>query len=84
MLHIYEKVTATNLPNYSTAHCQLPSNFQFKESEALIQNPEDATTVDCLKFGFPVGYQGLIPTPTVTNHSSVIHHPGDITAFITK
>ena len=31
MLHIYVEVTATGLPNYITAHHQLPSNRQFKE-----------------------------------------------------
>ena len=37
-----------------------------------------------MKFGFPVGYDGLIPTPTVTNHSLDIHHPCDMAAYITK
>ena len=48
-MHIYEKVTATGLPNYIMTHCHLPSNLQVKEWEALIYNADDAAMVNCLK-----------------------------------
>ena len=60
------------------------SNLQFEEWEALIHNTEDATIVNCLKFGFLVGYEGLILTPTVANNSLAIHHPRDVAVYTTK
>ena len=64
MLHICEMVTATDLPNYIGACTQLPSNLCFKAWQALVCNADDTITVDCLKFGFPVGYEGRIRTTT--------------------
>ena len=81
---IYEKVAATGHANYSTAHCQLCSNLRFSMWEALIHEPQYVVMVDCLKVGFPVGYQGPIPTPTEFNHTLAILHPGDIVAYISK
>ena len=84
ILHVYEVVIATGLPNYIGALGQLPSNVCLCEWEALLCNAEDTITVHCLKLRFPVGYYGPIPTPTVSNHSSTLHHPHDVAAYITK
>ena len=84
MLHVYEVVMATGLPNYTGACFQLPSIICFSEWEALAHSAEDTITVDCLKFGFPVGYKGPIPTAAVRNHSWALHHPCDVAAYITK
>ena len=58
---IYSKVAATRQPKHLAAQCQLPANLRFAEWETLLRSPEDVVTVDCLKCGFPVGYQGPIP-----------------------
>ena len=69
MLHICEVVMVAGQPNYLGAYCQLPAKLYFKEWEALVTNQEDTLTVDCIKFGFWVGYEGPIHTPAVCNHS---------------
>ena len=50
----------------------------------LVRNPEEARTVDCLKYRFPVGYEGPVPTPAASNHALAVHHPRDMAAYITK
>ena len=77
-------VAATGQPNYIAGCCQLPSDLQFKVWKSLIWEPEDVLTVDYLKFGFLVGYQGPIPTPAEINHSSARRLLDDVVAYITK
>ena len=84
MLHVYEVVTAARLLNYLGAYCQLPSNLQLSEREALVCTLEDVLTFECLQFRFLVIYEGLSPTPAANNHSSVFNHPCDVAAYITK
>ena len=84
MQQIYSMTAATRQPNYIAARCQLPANIRFAESETLIRSPEDVVTVDCLKCGFMVGYQGPLPTPTEGNRGSTRLHLGDTVAYITR
>ena len=70
MTDIYNKVTEVGLPNYQGAQLQLPSNMHFPEWEALAHTPEDSTLISFLKYGFPVGYEGPVPTTTDYNHAS--------------
>ena len=46
MLDTYSAVTSTGLPNFMAAHATLPSSFQFKEWDELVQTPEDARVVE--------------------------------------
>ena len=40
--------------------------------------------MEMLTFGFPAGYMGLIPTPTLGNHPSANNHASDLEAYISK
>ena len=35
-----------------------------------------------MKYGFPTGFQGPIPTPSFGNHSSAVNHPREVKAYI--
>ena len=51
--------------------------FFFKEWDKLVYTHNDAQMVDFLQFGFPVGYEGPMPTPSSANHPSVNNHLND-------
>ena len=40
--------------------------------------------MEFLEFGFPVGYEGPVPTPDTSNHASAVSHLQDLTAYINK
>ena len=60
------------------------SNIDFKQWDSIAVNPEDKLVAQFLKFGFPAGYNGPIPTPTTGNHPSASHHSTDVAAHICK
>ena len=35
-----------------------------------------------LKFGFPDGYESLVPTPATDNHPSALNHTSDVVSYI--
>ena len=72
MTGIYNKVTELSLPNYIGARLQFPSNLHFPEWEALANTPEDSNLISFLQHGFPVGYDGPVPTPATHNHASAV------------
>ena len=83
LLGIYEQVVARGASNIMTALLQLPSNLVFDEWEQLLDTPEDNTIMDFLKYGFPVGYMGPVPTPSA-NHLFANRHRQDLATYITK
>ena len=46
--------------------------------------PGSAVVMEMLTFGFPVGYMGPIPTPTLGNHPSANNHASHLEAYISK
>ena len=68
MIDIYNKVTEVGLPIYHGAQVQLPSNMHFLEWEVLAHTLEDITLISFLKYGFPMRYEGPVPTPAIHNH----------------
>ena len=54
----------------------------FKEWEALIESPANALMVDCLIFGFPVGYEGPVLTPATDSHHVVLRHQCNVVAYV--
>ena len=79
---ICNKVTELSLPNYIVARIQLPSNLCFPEWEALAHTPEDSILISFLKHGFPVGYEGPVPTPATHNHASAARHSRDVATYV--
>ena len=82
MTDIYNKVIEAGLLNYSGARLQLLSNMHFPEWEALAHTLEDITLISFLKYGFPVGYEGPVPTPAVHNNASALQHPKDVATYV--
>ena len=69
MLKVYEAVIAVDGLNFSRARIWLPSNLHFKKWEALMESSVNVLMVHYLKFGFPTGHEGLVPTPATGNRS---------------
>ena len=82
MTDIYNKVTEVGLPNYHGAQLQLPSNMCVPEWEALPHMAEDTTLINFLKYGFPVVYEGPVPTPADHNNASALQHPRDVANYV--
>ena len=74
LFNIYQNVMACGCPNFARVCIQLPSNVVFKECSTLVHAPEDAHTVQFLRFGFSEGYEGPMPTPASANHHSANTH----------
>ena len=74
MLDIYRVVTARGQPNLRGARLPLPSNFDFHEWSAIAHTQVDREVLQYLKYGFPAGFQGSIPTPSFSNYSSAVNH----------
>ena len=78
MLDIYRLVTACDQPNFRCVCLPLPSNFDFHEWAAIAHTQVDHEVLQYLKYGFPSGFEGPIPTASFGNHSSSINHPRDV------
>ena len=65
---IYKAANKVSQLNYRGAHLQLPSNLQFKEWEELAHTDEDGYLIEYPMYGFPVEYDGPVPTPMENNH----------------
>ena len=83
MFGMYQEVVVRVAPNYMADRIQLPSNLVFEEWEHIVDIPEDSRIVDFLRYGFPTGYVGPVPTPLSTNHPSANGHFQDIAVYIT-
>ena len=75
-------MTEEGLPNYLGDRLQLPSNMHFSKWEALACTEEDTTLINFLKYGFTIGYEGPMLTPTDHNHTSTMHPPRDVAAYV--
>ena len=51
---------------------------------SLVHSPKDAQTVEFLRFGFTMDYDGPVLTPTSANHPSANTHLTDVAVYITK
>ena len=80
MTRVYESVSVAGRPNYQGARLQLPFNLQFEEWEALVSTEEDGQLIELLRYGFPMGYEGPVPTPAESNHASAQQHRHDVDA----
>ena len=82
MLRVYDKVIVAGLSNYHRVHMQLPSNLHFREREVLACTEDDTGLIEFLKYGFPMGYEGLVPTPTGNNCTSAMQHLWNVATYM--
>ena len=84
MSHIYTHVFERVVPNFLGAKVPLPTNLHIKQWEDLVVTPEDQQVVEMLTCGYPTGYTGPIPTPTLGNYLSTNNHASHVEAYISK
>ena len=84
MLRIYSQVVACGAPNFISAMVPLPTNLDIGQWQFITVSPQDKVVVELLQYGFPAGYCGPIPTPTLRNHPSARNHPSHLAAYIGK
>ena len=63
MFEIYAAVMARGLPNFLSAKCPIPSNFNVDKWVNLVLTDADNATIAFKKYGSLASYQGPIPTP---------------------
>ena len=59
-------------------------HVNFEEWYLISNTVEDETTISFLKYGFPAGYKGPVPTPCFGNYPSATKHHSDVTTYIKK
>ena len=84
MLQIFEVVTAFGCPNFKADRFPLTSNLNFMARGNIVCTEEDEPIITYLRYGFPVGHEGPVPTPSSGNHPSANKHCADVAAYITK
>ena len=72
----------TSLHNFMVAHMPLPSNLHLTTWDERIQSAEEVRVVEFLHFCFPQGYEGPLPTPDSSNHTSAINHARDVDTYV--
>ena len=83
MFDIYSRVVELGLPNFIGDRIPVPSNLNIKAWSQLAVTPQQCQVMEFLTFGYPVGFEGPLPTPT-GNHDSARDHTQDIAQFINR
>ena len=82
---IYQAVQAVRTPNYRGARQPVPHNLNIQAWRDRSHLFPDASLVEMLEFGFPIGYTAPHPlAPHTGNHPSANQYPADIDAYLNK
>ena len=84
IMNIYLKVISYGQPYFLGARVPLPTNLNLQQWDRIAITHGDKQVVQCMRFGFPVGYTSLVPTHTQGNHPLVNNHPKHLEAYIMK
>ena len=84
--YIYDAVKSTGLPNALCARIPVTSGLNITAWEAYIgSDPSKSDLLDCIKYGFPIGYMGPISDTTSTpNHPSAEQYKAHVDSFVDK
>ena len=83
LLQIHKAVWHTGKPNMFGCKIPLPSGLNIPAWRHLLQDYHDQQLLDCLEFGFPIGYsERTWPTVCNINHSSALAFPKDVEQYI--
>ena len=82
MMDIYERVKATGVPNHQGARIPLPRGLNIPTWRRLTADHQDTSLIDLLEYGFPLGYEGPIPTLSYSNHMSATCYPDHVQAYL--
>ena len=82
-IQLHNEVKKYDLPNYLGAHIPVPSQLNICKWESLLQDYWDKQLLECLKFGFPLGFNRMCPLKhDKENHKSAILLPEDVNKYI--
>ena len=89
ILHVYDLVKRTGLPNFTGARIPLEHGLHISTWRQYANKLQSAgysqanNTVDMLEFGFPMNYEGeCIPMATYTHHSTALNYPEHMDNYI--
>ena len=83
LVKIYDAVVRVGVPNYRGARVSVPSALNIPAWRQVEHLLDDQSLVDCLEFGFPVGFMGNTPPATsIQNHTSARANPSRILDYL--
>ena len=82
---MHHKIHSSGLPNYSGCKLQVESNFDFEFLEQHTRDYSDHVVVDFLKYGWPVGVEGVCVSNTRhKNHTDATCFPNHVEKYLKK
>ena len=82
-IKLHEEVKKYNLPNYLGARIPVNSQMNIQAWKALLGTYWDQQLLQCLEFGFPLGFNRLCPLKhDKVNHKSAVDFPQDVEKYI--
>ena len=83
LVELHEEVKKHNLPNYLGAHIPVTSQMNIHAWESLLEGYWDKQLLECLKFGFPLGFNRTCPLKhDKENHKLAVEFPEHVTKCI--
>ena len=83
MNYTYTIIKESGLPNCIGEKIQLPTKLKLHNWEKYLKGEQYEELLDCLRFGWPLGYNGPISTHDyLDNHPSANDYPNDVDEFI--
>ena len=83
LAEIYTQVTAHGVPNYRGARVRVPSALNIVAWREREGDLADQSLVDCLEYGFPIGFNGSQPPVSdIPNHSSARANPAQVRKYL--
>ena len=82
-IHLHEEVKKHDLPNYLGARIPVPSQLNIHAWETMLQGYWDEQLLECLKFGFPLGFNRTCTLQhDKENHKSAVLFPEHVSKYI--
>ena len=82
-IELHKEVKKYNLPNYLGARIPVRSQLNVEQWELMLSEYWDKQLLECIKFGFPLGFNRLCPlNHDVVNHKSALEFPEHIDKYI--
>ena len=84
-IEIHKEVQKYDLPNYLGARIPVKSQLNIEAWEELLQGYWDSHLLECLKFGFPLGFNRMCPLRhDKDNHKSASEFPEHVDKYIAE
>ena len=84
-IEIHEEVKKYDLPNYLGARIPVASQLNIQAWKDLLTGYWDTHLLECLKFGFPLGFNRMCPLRhDKDNHSSALEFPEHVDKYIAE